>query len=121
VDHCVQALETAFAVRDRAALMGLPVGIGIAVGPAVLSRGSSDDNISIRGVSTNLAARLQAAAGGHEILLSDEAHRRVGGWLEERGVATQREELELKGFDGAQVAYRIAAPVREPATGRQSR
>jgi class 3 adenylate cyclase len=36
---------------------------GIAVGPAILAKGASDDNIAVRGTATNLAARLQAAAG----------------------------------------------------------
>jgi adenylate cyclase len=109
VDHCVQALNAAFTLRDRAALMDLPLGIGIAVGPAVLGRGASDDNISVKGVATNLAARLQAAAGESEILLSADAYRRVRSWLAERGVPAEREELALKGFEEPQVAYRILA------------
>ena len=38
VDHAALALDAALALRDKAALMDLPVGIGIAVGPAVVSR-----------------------------------------------------------------------------------
>ena len=38
VDHAVLALEAALALRDKAALMDLPVGIGIAVGPAVVTQ-----------------------------------------------------------------------------------
>jgi class 3 adenylate cyclase len=107
VDHCVDAVEAAMALRDRAALMGLPMGIGIAAGPAVLGRGSSRENLAVKGEATNLAARLQTAAGKGEILLSAEAHRRTERWLAEHGVAAEREELELKGLDGPQVAYRI--------------
>ncbi len=107
LDHCVEALEAAFTLRDKAALTDLPVGIGIAVGPAILAKGASQDNIAVRGAATNLAARLQAAAGGGEIVLSEEAHRRVEPWLAERRVDVMREELTLKGFDRPQVAYRI--------------
>ena len=107
LDHCVEALEAAFTLRDKAALTDLPVGIGIAVGPAILAKGASEDNIAVRGAATNLAARLQAAAGGGEIVLSEEAHRRVERWLAERRVEVMREELTLKGFDRPQVAYRI--------------
>jgi class 3 adenylate cyclase len=110
VDHAVLALEAALALRDKAALMDLPVGIGIAVGPAVVSR-SLDANVSVLGPATNLAARLQQAAAGGEILLSDEAFRRVSSWLEERGLTAEPQELELKGFDGAQPAYRLRASV----------
>jgi class 3 adenylate cyclase len=109
VDHAVLALEAALAIRDKAALLDLPVGIGIAVGPAVVTRSVSDANVSVLGEATNLAARLQSAAGGGEILLSAEAFRRVSEWLSDRGLAVVREELELKGFEGPQPAYRLAS------------
>jgi class 3 adenylate cyclase len=109
VDHAVLALEAALAIRDKAALMDLPVGIGIAVGPAVVTRSVADANVSVLGEATNLAARLETAAGGGEILLSAEAFRRVSEWLGERGLAVEREELELKGFEGPQPAYRLAS------------
>ena len=96
--------------KNKADLTGLRVGIGIAVGPAILGRGASADNIAVTGVSTNLAARLQAAARAGEVLLSDDAYLRVRPWLGDRGLVAEREEVELKGFDGAQVAYRIPAP-----------
>jgi adenylate cyclase len=115
VDHAVLALEAPLALRDRAALMDLPVGIGIAVGPAVVTRSVDDANVNVLGATTNLAARLQAAAGGGEILLSDEAFRRVASWLSERSLAVEPEELELKGFDHAQPAYRLAAPLSAAA------
>jgi len=110
VDHCVSALEAAITLRDRAEAMDLGMGMGIAVGPALLARGSGDGNLTVRGVATNQAARLQAKARSGEVLLSDEAHRRVARWLHEHGVAAERETLELKGFEEPQVAYRIAAP-----------
>jgi hypothetical protein len=34
-------------------------------------------------------------------------------WLSERGIDAQREELDLKGFDGSQVGYRIPAPAED--------
>ncbi len=117
VDHAVLALEAALALRDKAALMDLPVGIGIAVGPAVVSRAVDNPNVSVLGAATNLAARLEKAAGGGEILLSDEAFRRVSSWLAERGLTAEPQELELKGFDGAQPAYRLPASVPIAAAG----
>jgi class 3 adenylate cyclase len=108
-DHTVEALEAALALRDRAQTIELPLGIGIAVGPGVVGRGISDDNIAVTGEATNLAARLQSQAGPGEILLSAEAHRRVESWLGDRGMETMREELELKGFAEPQLAYRLAA------------
>jgi class 3 adenylate cyclase len=111
LDHALEALAAALALRDKAALMDLPLGIGIAVGPAVVSRSIDEGNLSVLGTTTNLAARLQTAAGGGDILLSDEAHRRVATWLEERGLTAEPEQLELKGFAGVQPAYRLSSPV----------
>jgi class 3 adenylate cyclase len=111
VDHAVLALEAALALRDKAALMDLPIGIGIAVGPAIVTRSVDDANVSVLGPATNLAARLQTAAGGGEILLSDEAFRRVAAWLEERRLTVDSEDLKLKGFDAAQTSYRLRAPI----------
>jgi class 3 adenylate cyclase len=110
VDHSVSALEAALVLRDRAEAMDLGVGIGLAVGPAVLARGSDEQNLTVRGVATNLASRLQGKARRSEILLSAEAHRRVEGWLAQHEIAAERELLELKGFEEPQVAYRIAPP-----------
>jgi class 3 adenylate cyclase len=112
VDHAVLALDAALALRDKAALMDLPVGIGIAVGPAVVTRSVEEGNVTVLGETTNLAARLQTEAAGGEILLSAEAFRRVTSWLEERGLTAEPEELELKGFAAAQPAYRLPGPTR---------
>ncbi len=111
-EHTTDALEAALALRDRAQTIELPLGIGLSVGPGVVGRGASDDNIAVTGEATNLAARLQAQAGPGEILLSADAHRRVADWLADHGLETTEEELELKGFAEPQVAYRLAAADR---------
>jgi adenylate cyclase len=115
-EHTIDAVEAALALRDRAATIELPLGIGISVGPGVVGRGVSDDNIAVTGEATNLAARLQAQAGPGEILLSAEAQRRVAEWLDARGMETTREELELKGFAEPQVVHRLAAGDRAAVT-----
>jgi len=107
LDHTVRALEAALNMRDKSALMDLPVGIGIAVGPAVLGRGASDGNLAVTGEATNLAARLQAAARAGEIVLSAEAHRRVERHLGEAGLSAEPEQLDLKGIDATQSAFRV--------------
>jgi len=113
VDHALDALRTAITIRDKAALLDLPVGGGIAVGPAVVGRLGGSGNVSVLGNTTNLASRLQGQAGAGEILLSDEAFRRCRAWLEERGLVASAEEVELKGFAEAVPAYRLKA--RPPA------
>jgi adenylate cyclase len=107
LDHARQALEAALALSGKAALLDLGVGIGIAVGPAVVGRTVGDGNVSVLGTTTNLAARLQTAAEAGEIVLSDEAHRRVESWLAERGLQAAPQTLELKGFDDLQPAWRL--------------
>ena len=107
LDHATQALEAALALSGKAALLDLGVGIGIAVGPAVVGRTAVDGNVSVLGTTTNLAARLQTAAQAGEIVLSEEAHKRVAQWLAERGLEVVPQALELKGFDGPQPAWRL--------------
>ena len=105
VDHAEHALEAAFALRDKAALLDLPVGIGIATGAAIVGRLKDGANLSVIGEVTNLAARLQTHAKGHEILLSEEAYRRL-----RNRVAARPEDVVLKGFDQPVTVYRVPAP-----------
>ena len=107
VDHTLQALKAAIAIIDKASLAGLPVGAGIAVGPAVVGRLAESANVSVLGEVTNLAARLQAISLAGEVTMSEEAHRRVREWLSERHLEPERLELELKGFSTPVVAYRV--------------
>jgi class 3 adenylate cyclase len=109
IDHVQDAMEAALALSGKAALLDLGVGIGIAVGPAVVGRTVSGGNLAVLGPTTNLAARLQTAAEAGEIILSEEAHRRVAQWLAERGLEANSDQLELKGFDGPQAAWRVQA------------
>ena len=111
VDHTLDALRAAIAIIDKAALAGLPVGAGIAVGPAVVGRLANSANVSVLGEVTNLAARLQAHSHAGEVTLSEEALRRVSTWLEERRLAPERLELELKGFSAPIVAYRVRSSI----------
>jgi class 3 adenylate cyclase len=104
VDHASHALRTAVAIRDRARYLGLALGIGIATGPAIVGRLSSGGNVSVLGETTNLASRLQTQAGPDEIVLNEEAWRR----LREK-VEASHEVLELKGFARPVGAYRVQA------------
>ncbi len=117
LDHATEAVEAALALSGKAGLLDLGVGIGIAVGPAVVGRTVAGGNVSVLGTTTNLAARLQTAAAAGEIVLSDEAHRRVARWLGDRGLEATHETLWLKGFDEAVSAWRVhAAPGVGPET-----
>jgi class 3 adenylate cyclase len=109
VDHTLQALQAAIAIIDKASLVDLPVGAGVAVGPAVVGRLTNAANVSVLGEVTNLAARLQVQSGAGEVTLSEEARRRVQSWLAERDTPVERVELELKGFGAPVVAYRVRA------------
>ncbi|HYM67256.1 MAG TPA: adenylate/guanylate cyclase domain-containing protein, partial [Patescibacteria group bacterium] len=115
VDHTVQAVRAALALIDKAALAGVPVGAGVAVGPAVVGSLTDAGNLSVLGEVTNLAARLQTAAGAGDLVLSEEAFRRSGEWLSERNMEAERVELELKGFAETVVAYRLASAAVAPA------
>jgi adenylate cyclase len=114
VDHTLHSLQAAIAIIDKASLAGLPVGAGIAVGPAVVGTLAESANLSVLGEVTNMAARLQAQSAAGEVTLSEEAHRRVQGWLEERNIRTERLELNLKGFDGPVIAFRALTGAVSP-------
>ncbi len=107
VNHTLQALQAAIAIIDKASLIDLPVGAGVAVGPAVVGRLTEAGNVSVLGEVTNLAARLQSQSAAGEVTMSAEAHRRVEGWLRERGTAVERVELQLKGFGAPVIAFRV--------------
>jgi adenylate cyclase len=107
VDHTLHALQAAIAIIDKAALIGLPVGAGLAVGPAVVGRLAESANMSVLGEVTNLAARLQGSAAAGEVALSEEAHRRVRDWLAEHGHRAERVELDLKGFASPVTAFKV--------------
>ena len=107
IDHAEHALRAGLALRDKAALMGLPLGIGIATGPAIVGRLAQDANLSVVGETTNLASRLQGQAPAGGLVLSAEAHRRVSEWLASRSLASDEVRLELKGMSGPVTAYRL--------------
>ena len=102
VDHASHALRAAMALRDRARYMGIALGVGIATGPAIVGRLSKNANLSVLGETTNLASRLQTQAGPNQIVLSEEAWKR----LRDR-VDAHLEMLELKGFAHPVPAYRV--------------
>jgi class 3 adenylate cyclase len=110
VDHAQHAVQCAISLRDKAAMLGLPLTIGIATGPAIVGALTPNANVSVVGETTNLASRLQGAGEAGEILLSGEAHRRVTGWLGRQSLTSSPIELAVKGFDGPVVAHRLIRP-----------
>jgi class 3 adenylate cyclase len=117
LDHSLHALQAALAIRDRAASGDFPVGIGIAVGPAVVGALTEGSNVSVVGEATNLAARLQGEAAAGEVLLSEEAYRRVRSWLQERRISPRKEQRTFKGFAQPIVFHRLLAPAEQGRGG----
>jgi class 3 adenylate cyclase len=107
VDHALHALQAAIALRDKAATLGLPMGVGIATGAAVVGALAKGANVSVVGETTNLASRLQAQAEADEIVLSAETHRRVRDWMAGAGYETVEARLRLKGFKKPVIAQRV--------------
>jgi class 3 adenylate cyclase len=99
LEHTTRAVETAISLQDKASLMDLPVGVGIAVGSALVGRMTGSENVDVIGETTNLAARLQAQASPGEILLSPEAYRRAKQWVDDRDYVVEDRLLTLKGYD----------------------
>jgi adenylate cyclase len=107
VDHALHALQTAIALGDKAAALGLPIGAGIATGAAVVGALAEGANVSVIGETTNLAARLQGQAQGGEIVLSAETYRRVRDWIAGSAYEPIEARLELKGFTEPVIARRL--------------
>jgi len=108
IDHAAHALEAAIAIRDRAAYLKLPIGAGIASGPAIVGQFSDGSSPTALGETVNLAARLQQKAQAGEVLLNDEAHRRIASSSAAGQRVTDPVNLDLKGFDETVKAFRLA-------------
>jgi class 3 adenylate cyclase len=92
--------------------------VGIASGEVVagvLDRADAHD-YTVLGDTVNLAARLVAAAGPGQTLLSDGVYRALSG----RGVCDGLGEIQLKGFDAPIRAWRLRSLSGEPATTSRS-
>jgi class 3 adenylate cyclase/DNA-binding CsgD family transcriptional regulator len=107
VDHALHALRAAIALGDKAATLGLPIGVGIATGAAVMGALKEGVNVSVVDDSTNLAARLQAQAEGGEIVLSAETYRRVRDWIARSGYESTEARLKLRGLKKPVIAQRV--------------
>ncbi|MHB8507899.1 MAG: AAA family ATPase [Candidatus Dormibacteria bacterium] len=113
LDHCLGAFRAAVALQQRAQMMNLPLGIGIAVGPAIVGEMTDDNRITVIGDPANLAARLQVAAGEGEIIVSSSAHQRIRQWAAEKGHGFEPRTLDLKGLGDAVEAF-VTTPGRRP-------
>jgi hypothetical protein len=92
--------------------------VGIASGEVVagiLGRAEASD-YTVLGDSVNLAARLVAAAGPGETLLSDGVYRALSG----RGVCDALGEIQLKGFEAPTRAWRLRGLSAEPLVATRS-
>ena len=92
--------------------------VGIASGEVVagiLGRAEASD-YTVLGDSVNLAARLVAAAGPGETLLSDGVYRALSG----RGVCDALGEIQLKGFEAPTRAWRLRGLSGEPLAATRS-
>jgi class 3 adenylate cyclase/tetratricopeptide (TPR) repeat protein len=92
--------------------------VGIASGEVVagsLERGGAHD-YTVLGDSVNLAARLVAAAGPGQTLLSSTVYRTLGG----RGLCDDLGEIALKGFDVPTRVWRLRAVSPDPPVSNRT-
>ena len=92
--------------------------IGIASGEVVagrLKRANAHD-YTVLGDSVNMAARLVAAAGPGQTLLSDSVYRALSG----RGICDALGEISLKGFGTPMRVWRLRSLSPEPAPASRS-
>ena len=97
-DSAAAALETAQAIRDAVREVGLEVRIGVHTGEVELTAGD------LRGIAVHTAARVMAAAGPSQILVTGVTRALAEG----SGIAaTERGRHELKGIPSPVELYSI--------------
>jgi class 3 adenylate cyclase len=97
-DGAARAIRATLAIRSATGTLGIEVRAGIHTGEAELA---GDD---IRGVAVHEAARIAAAAGAGEILVSSTTYQLAGG---SEFVFESRGERELKGLTGPRLLYAV--------------
>ena len=107
-DHAARAVKVALNIVsgvERLAESGaaLPVGGGVATGEVYMGNVGEGEvrDFTVIGDTVNTAARLQAAAGPREVLVTEDTYKAVS---TEFATAEQR-TLELKGKEAPLVAY----------------
>jgi class 3 adenylate cyclase/tetratricopeptide (TPR) repeat protein len=99
-------------IRPLQAHVGIASGVVVA---GILGRADARD-YTVLGDSVNLAARLVAAAGPGQTLLSDGVFRALSG----RGVCDALGEIRLKGFEAPTCAWRLRGLSGEPLLATRS-
>ena len=97
-DGPARAVRAGLAIRDALRGLGLDIRVGVHTGEIEQAAGGP------RGIAVHLAARVLAAAGPGEVLVSQTTHDLVEGSgleFEDRG------EHELKGIAGARRLYAV--------------
>jgi class 3 adenylate cyclase/tetratricopeptide (TPR) repeat protein len=114
-DHGVRAVQAALAVQEtirgygaqfqREHGMGLSLRIGINTGPVVVGRIGDDLRMDYTAVgnTTHIASRLQALAEPGAILVSDDTHRLVEGYVTSEPLGP----IEVRGQRDRVNAYRV--------------
>jgi class 3 adenylate cyclase len=124
-DDPMRAARAALDIHDALGRMNvntvrpLQAHVGIASGEVIagiLGRADAND-YTVLGDSVNLAARLVAAAGPGQTLLSDGVYRALSG----RGVCDPLGEIQLKGFEAPTRAWRLRSLSGEPWLQRVAR
>lgn len=122
-DHAVRAVAAALAIQSAARDYGetlrrtrgleFALRIGLNTGPVVVGKIGDDLRMdyTAQGETVNLAARLQAAAGAGEVMVSEATERLVSGYF----VAEDRGRLELKGLPQPVRAFAVAGQRRRRA------
>jgi class 3 adenylate cyclase/tetratricopeptide (TPR) repeat protein len=118
-DDPLRAARAALDIHEALVRFGESVGrslqahVGIANGEVVagmLGRAEAQD-YTVLGDSVNLAARLVAAAGAGQTLISDGVYRALSG----RGVCDALSQMQFKGMDGAVRVWCLRGILGEPA------
>jgi len=105
-DGPARAVRCGLAICEDAGALGVAVRVGVHTGEVEL------DGLQVRGLAVHIGARIAAAAGAGEVLVSSTVKDLVAG----SGLAFEGQgEQELKGVPGAWQLFAASAPDRDAA------
>jgi len=102
-------------VRRRHGHAGFDVRVGVHTGPVLLGGGVDGDG-SIRGISVNIAARLEQSAPAGQLRISQATWQQVRGLFD----VTPQPPLTVKGVGEPLVSYLVHRELDESSSGRTS-
>jgi class 3 adenylate cyclase len=106
--HCAWEMLAARALLNQTSPLPLGIGIGVATGSVVAGCIGAENraDYTVVGERVNLAARLCSVAMANQVVIDETTHSNLPNHIQAEPMP---EPLQLKGFEGGTLAYRLTA------------